>query len=110
VKWKNGNMPKQKKELVIEWDINERERFKELIKDIKKRSENLAQQIKDRIRENLNHIKQNPGIFEADMLKTNNDGSYRKFHAIHIRVVYKIDTDKIIIVRIRHSSSEPVDY
>ena len=103
-------MAKQKKELPIEWDINERERFKELIKDIKKRSENLAQRIKDKVKENLNHVKQNPEMFEADILKTGNDGSYRKFTALHIRVVYKIDTDKIIIARVRHSSSEPTEY
>lgn len=78
-------MAKQKKELQIEWDINEREQFKELIKDIKKRSENLAQRIKDKVKENLNHIKQNLQIFEADSLKTDNDGSFRKFTAIHIR-------------------------
>jgi plasmid stabilization system protein ParE len=103
-------MTKYKKELPIEWDINERERFKELIKDIKKRSENLAQRIKDKVKDNLKHIKQNPEIFEADILKTDNDGSYRKFNALHIRVVYKIDPDKIIIARVRHSSSEPTEY
>ena len=94
----------------IEWDINERERFKELIKDIKKRSENLAQRIKDTVKENLNHIKRNPQIFEADSLKENNDGSFRKFAAIHIRIVYKVDPGKIIIARVRHASSEPTEY
>jgi mRNA-degrading endonuclease RelE of RelBE toxin-antitoxin system len=103
-------MAKHKKELPIEWDINEREQFKELIKDIKKRSENLAQRIKDKIKENLDHIKQNPYIFEADLLKENNDGSFRKFTAIHIRIVYKIDPDKIIIARVRHAASEPIEY
>lgn len=103
-------MAKQKKDLPIEWDINERDRFKELIKDIKKRSENLAQRIKDKVNENLNHIKQNPEMFEADILKADNDGSYRKFNAILIRVVYKIDANKIIIARVRHSASEPAEY
>ena len=103
-------MAKQKKELPIEWDVNERERFKEIIKDIKKRSDNLAQRIKNKVKKNLNHIKQNPEMFEADILKTDNDGSYRKFTALHINVVYKIDIDKIIIARVRYSASEPTDY
>ncbi len=30
-------MAQKTKEFLIEWDINEKERFKELIKDIKKR-------------------------------------------------------------------------
>lgn len=48
-------MTRQKKEFPIEWDINEKERFKELIKDIKKRSAPLAQQIKDKVKESLSH-------------------------------------------------------
>ncbi|CAN5412985.1 hypothetical protein BH10BAC1_BH10BAC1_06070 [soil metagenome] len=103
-------MAKKKTELPIEWDENEKERFKELIKDIKKRSEHLAKRIKDKVKENLNHVKLNPIMFEADSLKTENDGTFRKFTAIHIRVVYKIDQDRIIIARVRHASSEPTDY
>ncbi len=103
-------MARPKSNLPIEWDINEKEEFKALIKDIKKRSEPLAQRIKDKVRENLNHIKLNPQIFEADPLKTFNDGSYRKFTAIHIRIAYKIDPDRIIISRVRHAASEPSEY
>jgi hypothetical protein len=103
-------MSKRKKELPVEWDINEKERFKELIQEIKKRSVFLAQRIKDGIEQKLNHVKQYPEIFEADALKIGNDGSYRKFTVIHIRLVYKIDPDKIIIARVRHSASEPVEY
>lgn len=41
-------MGKRQKPLPIEWDLNEKERLKDLIKDIKKRSEHLAQRIKDK--------------------------------------------------------------
>ena len=70
----------------------------------------MAQSIKDKVKENLKQIIQNPQIFEADSLKENNDGSFRKFTAIHIRIVYKIDLDKIIITRVRHAASEPAEY
>jgi plasmid stabilization system protein ParE len=62
-------MANRKSELPIVWDTNERERLKELVEDIKKRSENLAKRVKDRIRENLNLVQQNPKIFQADSLK-----------------------------------------
>jgi mRNA-degrading endonuclease RelE of RelBE toxin-antitoxin system len=103
-------MAQKRKELPIEWDLNELEHFKQLIKDIKKRSEDLASHIKDKVKERLTLIKQNPYIFEADSLKTDNDGSFRKFTAIHIRIAYKIDPDKIIIARVRHAASEPTEY
>jgi plasmid stabilization system protein ParE len=104
------NMANRKSELPIVWDTNERERLKELVEDIKKRSENLAKPVKDRIRENLNLVQQNPKIFQVDSLKQNNDGTFKRFTAIHIIIVYKIDPDKIIIVRVRHSASEPKAY
>lgn len=99
-------MAKKRKELPIEWDVNERERFKELVLEIKKRSEKLAQQIKDKIKQNIHLIKQNPYIFEEDVLKIDNDGSFRKFTVIYV----KVDADKIIIARVRHAASEPTEY
>jgi mRNA-degrading endonuclease RelE of RelBE toxin-antitoxin system len=110
MKWIPGKMSKGKRHFQIEWDINEQERLKDLIKDIKRRSVHLSRFIRDKIKENISLIEQNPYLFEKDTFKTNNDGSYRKFTAIHIRIVYKIDTDKIIIVRVRYATSEPTSY
>ncbi|MGL4595993.1 MAG: type II toxin-antitoxin system RelE/ParE family toxin [Bacteroidia bacterium] len=104
-----GKMARKRKIPVV-WDIQEKIYFKELILEIKSRSENLATQIKERVRESIEQIQYYPMLFEVDSLKVNNDGSYRKFVAIHIRITYKIEPDKIIIVRIRHSASEPLDY
>lgn len=103
-------MKQQEKAIHIEWDLNEKERFKEIIKTIKKRSDTLANKIKEIVKYNLALIQQNPKIFEADSLKPNNDGSFRKFQAIQIRIVYKIERNKIIIVRVRHALTEPKEY
>jgi plasmid stabilization system protein ParE len=99
-----------KKAFKVEWDINEFERFKELVNDTKSRSDSLAKRIVEIVKQNINHIKRHPEMFEQDNLKSNNDGSFRKFNAIHIRIAYKIDHDTIIIARVRHSSSEPFEY
>lgn len=99
-------MTRPRKQLPIEWDIKEKEHFRELLTEIRSRSERLAQHIKDKVKENLYHIKQNPRCFEADPLKEDNDGSFRKFTAIHIRIVYKIDPDRITIARVRHAASD----
>jgi plasmid stabilization system protein ParE len=98
------------KKLPIVWDLNEFERFKELIKKIKRRSENLAQNIKNNVKTNLNLIKTNPHLFEVDSLKIGNDGSYRKFICIHLKIAYKIEEDYIIIVRVRLANGEPSEY
>ena len=94
----------------IVWDINEKEHFKEIIIEIRKRSPYLAEQIKEGVRKNIAIIKKNPFIFEADRLKIDNDKTYRKFNVIHIRFVYKIENERLIFVRVRYSSCEPLDY
>lgn len=103
-------MGKLKRALPVVWDISEKERLKELIKSIKKRSVDLADRIREELRSDLQRIQQNPYIFEADPLKENNDGDFRKFNVLQLRITYKIDPDKIIILRVRHAASEPIDF
>jgi len=103
-------MANKKSTFSIEWDINEKERFKELIKNVSKRSKELSKKMKEKVKQNLLLISENPKIFEEDSHKTNNDGSFRKFQAIQIRIVYKIENDMIIIVRVRHARTEPKEY
>ena len=98
------------RELPIIWDTEEFLNFKKLIADIKKRSARLAKHIQADIKGKIKLISKTPYIYEADSLKHNNDGTFRKFTSIHIRIVYKIDIDKIIILRVRHSASEPQNY
>lgn len=66
----------KKKKTPIVWDVNELGRFKELVEDIKKRSEKLAQRIKDKVKDNLNHVELNPYLFEADLLNVDKDKTF----------------------------------
>lgn len=52
----------------------------------------------------------NPFIFEHDRFKFDNDGSFRAFEEFKYRVAYKITEDQIRILRIRHTSREPIEY
>ncbi|MBC7553071.1 MAG: type II toxin-antitoxin system RelE/ParE family toxin [Taibaiella sp.] len=52
----------------------------------------------------------NPEKFPLDKLKRNNDGTYRAFLVFKYRVSYRVLPKSIKILRIRHSSMEPVKY
>jgi plasmid stabilization system protein ParE len=49
-------------------------------------------------------------IYEADRFKVNNDGSYRAFTVYSYRVAYRIKQDRVIILKVLHTSQEPEIY
>ncbi len=51
-----------------------------------------------------------PKIFKADGLKKDNDGTVRVFTVYHTRVAYQIKEDRIVVLRLRHTSREPQEY
>ena len=66
--------------------------------------------VKNRVLKIIYSICLNPKMFREDELKTNNDGTFRVFNKDRIRISYKIESNSIIIARVRHSSQEPKFY
>ena len=66
--------------------------------------------VKQAILENINKAAGSPAIFVADELKKPKEESVRTFTVFHTRVSYQISEDKITILRLRHTSREPLDY
>jgi addiction module RelE/StbE family toxin len=53
---------------------------------------------------------ENPEKHPLDKFKLNNDGSWRAFEKHHYRISYRIMTDQIRVVRLRHTSQSPLTY
>jgi plasmid stabilization system protein ParE len=51
-----------------------------------------------------------PEIYSRDKFKLNNDGSYRAFEIHHYRIAYRVKVNEVLIVRIRHTSRDPLYY
>lgn len=49
-------------------------------------------------------------MFEPDELKTNNDESYRAFIVYSYRISYRFIENKNLILRIRHTSRNPLEH
>jgi plasmid stabilization system protein ParE len=58
----------------------------------------------------MNKAITNPGFYNPDKCKTNNDGSYRAFEKHHYRIVYRFTKNIIRVLRVRHTKMEPQKY
>ncbi|MCD4678889.1 MAG: type II toxin-antitoxin system RelE/ParE family toxin [Bacteroidales bacterium] len=94
----------------IFWDNEAKKNLKKVLIHISKESPQGASIVKNKIFETVKMLSANPEMFEADKLKKNNDGSYRVFFAFNYRIAYKITDDAILILRLRHTSQEPIEY
>ncbi len=99
-----------KKSHIIAWDEDARLYFKAAIKYIKKESHTGAEKVRIEILNTISSLSESPLIFEEDRFKLNNDGTYRAFTVYHYRITYKINKRDILILRIRHTSQEPLEY
>lgn len=56
-------------------------------------------------------ISKHPFIYPPDKYKKNNtSAAYRAFHINRIRLSYKVEDNRILIVRCRHSSQRPLNF
>ncbi len=77
---------------------------------IKNDSVQNAEKVKQTVLKAIREIPLNPERYPADKFKQNNKGNYRAFEIYHLRIVYKIDTASIKIIRIRSTHQEPLGY
>jgi plasmid stabilization system protein ParE len=84
--------------------------LKNILSFYKKQSFQGYTLVKQAILENINKAASSPLIFVNDELKKPKEASILTFTVYHTRVSYQVSEDKIIILRLRHTSREPLDY
>lgn len=96
----------------IVWDRQALDNLKEILVYLEKQSKQAPKIIKSNILENLEHIKTNPLTFEVDKLKEKPNKEFRAFFVYSYRVTYQINIDlkEIRVLRVRHTSREPLGY
>lgn len=99
-----------KKKRSIQWDDEAKLYFKQAIQYIKQESPQGATTVKRAIIEHVAVLKDDAGIYEADRFKIDNDGSYRAVTVYSYRITYKITPTHIRILRVRHTSQDPIVY
>jgi plasmid stabilization system protein ParE len=96
----------------IVWDTEALNQFKEILEFLGEQSSQAPRIVKKAILDQIAQVKQNPRIFETDKLRSPEDKNFRAFITFSYRVTYQIKPDKgeIRILRIRHTSREPLGY
>ena len=98
--------------LNIVWDRKALDHFKEILSYLAKQSDQAPKIVKDAIVARLEIIKTNPLICELDKLKDHPNKDFRAFVIYSYRVTYQIkqSAKEIRVLRVRHTSREPLDY
>ncbi len=96
---------------VLVWDKEALNHLKDIY-DYLKTGNNLvyAKEVKDTILKTTKELLANPNLYEQDRFKSDNDGSFRAFEKFKYRVAYKITQEQIRILRVRHTSREPIEF
>ncbi len=94
------------------WDRKALDHFKEILKYLENQSEQAPKIVKSAIVSRLEAISKNPLISEQDQLKQVPNCDFRAFVVLNYRVSYQIKSaeKEIRILRIRHTSREPLGY
>ncbi|MDO8999349.1 MAG: type II toxin-antitoxin system RelE/ParE family toxin [Bacteroidota bacterium] len=102
----------KKNSFKIIWDRNALDNFKEILTFLSKQSTLAPKIVKEGVLERLDIIRTNALICEIDKLKNNSDKEFRAFIIYSYRITYQIksDAEEIRIIRIRHTSREPLGY
>ncbi len=101
-------MVKSKYEIV--WDNEAIIDFNIVVKYLKKESPEGAKKVQLEILKIIKSLPANPLIFEPDRFRTDSDPAFRAFSVYHYRITYRIISNYIHIMRVRHTSQEPLEY
>ncbi len=77
---------------------------------IKKQSPESAKKVRDTIFDMTQDLKHNPEIYSLDKYRKNNKGDIRAFEKFNLRVAYQVTKKQIRIIRVRHTSRDPLEY
>jgi addiction module RelE/StbE family toxin len=94
----------------IVWTKRSQQHLKAAYKYISEDSPQNALKVIEDIIAAMNKAVSNPGFYNPDKYKVDNDGSYRAFEKHRYRIVYRFKKDVIRVLRVRHTKMEPEKY
>jgi plasmid stabilization system protein ParE len=95
---------------IISWSVKALRQFEEAIEYIMQDSVQNAEKVRLEILRKIDSLPHYPEIYPPDKYKIRNDGTYRALELHRYRITYRIGSNEIRIIRVRHTSMEPVTY
>ena len=99
-----------KKKISIEWRKEASIHFYELLEYLYKESESAASVVGNAIIDEVEKLAVSPKIYPLDRFKKDNDGNFQACIVYSYKISYYVDDNTIYILRIRHTSREPLEH
>lgn len=94
----------------IAWTAPAQKQLEGAYQYILKRSYQNAEKVKEDILSSTRKLALQPEIHPLDKYRKVNDGSFRAYELHRYRIAYRVTERKIVIVRVQHTSMEPLNY
>jgi plasmid stabilization system protein ParE len=82
----------------------------EAYKYIRKDSFQNAEKVRIRILDTIKALAKHPEQHPLDKYCMNNDGNFRAYEVYKYRISYYVSKEKVIVLRIRHTKMNPLNY
>jgi plasmid stabilization system protein ParE len=96
--------------MVTVWSIRARAELRKIYEHIALDSLQDAKKVRDTLIDLTIELSNHPEKYPLDKFRRNNDGTWRAFEKFHFRISYRVMPEKIYIVRLRHTSRNPLQY
>jgi plasmid stabilization system protein ParE len=94
--------------LKVVWSDNALFQLKDSLKYLREKSPKSASKVKSTLLKTVKDLSKNPEIYSIDRFREDNDGNSRSFEKYSYRVAYQVKETEVLILRVRHTSREPL--
>ena len=94
----------------IVWDKQAVLQMEAIFEYLKDRSLQSANKVRKSIKETIQELPKHPEIYPLDRFKKDDNNEHRAFEKYSYRVTYRVKEKEIRILRVRHTSREPLEY
>ncbi|MCD8540532.1 MAG: type II toxin-antitoxin system RelE/ParE family toxin [Leadbetterella sp.] len=94
----------------VVWSKSSINELQKIYKHIAKDSALNAERVINTLVDLTMELADNPAKYPLDKFKTGNNGSWRAFEKYNYRISYRVASDQIRIVRLRHTKRSPLKY
>ena len=99
-----------KKEITVIWSKDASRHFAEILEHPSKESHQAVDIVGNEILDAIESLPSMPFKYSEDRLRKNNDNRFRAVIVYSYRISYYIGENEILILRIRHTSREPLEF
>ena len=96
---------------IVKWSRDASSHFSSILEYLFEQSPSAADIVGNAISDEIEKLRLRSLALAPDRFKKNNDtGKYKASIVYSYRISYYVSEDEIVILRIRHTSREPLDY